>query len=137
MNDERIERPLGSSIFAVLYVLLGLLNLLQAIPHLLRPEFADATTLYWLQCAAGVVSLATGAGAWLRRGWSAWTALAWGAIMAATVLLVPVELLLPPVSHAGFYEAAVVLLAFGALSAWYLWRKRASAVAGDHAGAAR
>lgn len=135
MADERMaaERPMGSVILALLFIVLGVANLWQAIPHLLRPEFADVLALYWLQCAAGVLSLATGVAAWRRRGWGAWTALAWGGVMAATVLLVPVLLVLPPASLVGFYVAAGLLMAFGAFAAWYLWTRRAGATEGSAA----
>lgn len=126
------ERKWGRIVLGLLFAALAL-NALNEVVQGATGVTRDPQTLTVLQMLAGITAAVASVGAWRLPAWAPAAAMAYGVVGGVMVALLPMLLALEPEASSGIWVGAVLVLALGLASGWYLKRVRRSLTAASSA----
>ena len=115
-----MRRPVGRILLAVVFALLAIGAWVQL--YLNFRGDVDSREIVVFQSFIAVIATAAAVGSWTMARWAPIAALLYGAVSAALVASLTRLLGLDASAASGLRIGALVVFAFGILSAWYLWR---------------
>ena len=121
METTPRRRPVGRTVLAVVFALLGLSAWWQVVGDLMDRS-NEPLTVTGLQVIVGATALATAWGSWVGARWAPVLALLYGVITGGMVASLGPLLDLPADARQGLWTGAAVILVFSLLCAWWLRR---------------
>jgi len=125
-----VRRPLGRIVLAIVFALFAATGWYQVFVNLLHHSDPPPLTAFHLLIAASAT--ATAIGSWSMARWAPIGALLYGILTAGLLLALTPLLHLDPDSAGGLRTGALVVMIFGALTAWYLRRSSRPRQSAEH-----
>lgn len=121
METTPRRRPVGRTVLAVVFALLGLSAWWQVVGDLMDRS-NEPLMITGLQLIVGATALATAWGSWVGARWAPVLALLYGVITGGMVASLGRILDLPADARQGLWTGTAVIAVFSLLSAWWLRR---------------